>query len=161
MSGLKTLLGFFLITWFSVISAEPHQNQDSANTTEPTVYEMLEKFNLPRGILPQGAKGYVLHEDNRFEVFLEGDCKFGVEGGYSLNYKSKIAGKVGFGSLKDLQGVSVKVFFVWLSITEVSIEDGELDLYVGLMSASFPLSNFDECPRCGCGLDCINTVSDS
>ncbi|KAG9454560.1 hypothetical protein H6P81_007464 [Aristolochia fimbriata] len=74
-----------------------------------SAYEMLEKFNFPRGILPEGVRGYVLHDDGSFEVFLNGDCKFNVEGGYSLSYGKKITGKLSFGSLKDLQGVNVKV----------------------------------------------------
>ncbi|XP_010275026.1 PREDICTED: uncharacterized protein LOC104610211 [Nelumbo nucifera] len=127
------------------ISAEDkRQKKDSSRITEGmTAYEMLEKFNFPKGMLPRGVKGYVLHEDNRFEVFLDGDCKFEVEGGYSLYYKRRITGRVGFGSLKDLEGVSVKYFFIWFGITEVNRGDVNLDFYVGPMSASFPLSNFE------------------
>ncbi|OVA10209.1 Protein of unknown function DUF538 [Macleaya cordata] len=130
----------------------------------PSAYEMLEKFNFPKGILPEGVKGYVLHEDNRFEVYLDRDCQFQVEeGGYYLYYKKKITGTVRFGSLRDLQGVSVKILFIWLGITEVSNSgDGKLDFYVGPMSASFPVSNFEENPQCGLGIDRINKmVSDS
>lgn len=151
----KTLLGFCLISYLSLVSAR------ILDSDKPTAYEMLERFNFPKGILPQGAKGYILKENGNFEVFLNGDCKFEVEGGYSLHYKSKITGKVSMGSLKELQGVSVKVLFLWLSITDVSTADGQLYFYVGPAFASFPISNFEEIPQCGCGLDCLSLVADS
>ncbi|KAK3020865.1 hypothetical protein RJ639_045547 [Escallonia herrerae] len=33
---------------------------------------------------------------------------------------------------------------------------GELEFSVGIASAKFPVSNFEECPQCGCGMDCGN-----
>ncbi|KAJ4965170.1 hypothetical protein NE237_017019 [Protea cynaroides] len=166
MSFFESLIGFCLLTWLSVISAaETHYNEtqvsDSVYKTESTVYEMIEKFNFPRGILPEGANRYVLHEDNRFEVYLDGDCKFNVQGGYTLHYSKKVSGIVGFGSLTQLRGVSVKIIFLWLPINEVNRGDGNLDFYVGPISASFPLSNFEECPQCGRGVDCPKLLSDS
>ncbi|XP_058099721.1 uncharacterized protein LOC131244079 [Magnolia sinica] len=156
MPAFKTLLGFCLISFLSFISSLPH---DSANLT---AYEMLEKFNFPKGILPEGVESYVLNKDGSFEVYLSGDCTFRVAGEeYSLNYKRKISGKVAFGSLKELKGVTVKILFFWLSIGEVSRVGEELNFYVGLLSASFPLSNFEESPQCGRGLDFMDLVLDS
>ncbi|XP_043710026.1 uncharacterized protein LOC122658926 [Telopea speciosissima] len=165
MSFLESLLGFCLIASLSVISAQTHHNETQALVldykTQTTVYEMLEKFNFPKGILPEGATGYVLYDDNRFEVYLNRDCKFNVDGGYTLHYSRKITGRVGFGSLRDLKGVTVKILFLWLGINEVSRGEGNLDFYVGPISASFPLDNFEECPQCGNGVDCPKLVSDS
>ncbi|RWR92700.1 hypothetical protein CKAN_02192000 [Cinnamomum micranthum f. kanehirae] len=154
MSIYKTLLGFCLISFFSLVSAENHDSADL------TAYEMLEKFNFPIGILPQGVKSYVLNQDGSFEVYFDGDCKFALEGGYTLNYERKISGKVSVGTLKELEGVTVKVWFLWLGINEVNRGDGKLNFYVGPVSASFTLDNFEESPQCGCGLDCLNLVSD-
>ena len=36
----------------------------------PTAYDLLERFKLPRGILPQGVTGLVLRQDSTFEVQL-------------------------------------------------------------------------------------------
>ncbi|XP_042495116.1 uncharacterized protein LOC122074358 [Macadamia integrifolia] len=165
MSFLESLIGFCLIAWLSVISAQTQHNETQVSElkykTESTVYEMLEKFNFPKGILPEGATGYVLHEDNRFEVYLGRDCRFNVQGGYTLHYSRKISGRVGFGYLSELKGVSVKILFLWLGINEVTVGDGNLYFYVGPISASFPLYNFEECPQCGNGVDCPKLVSDS
>ncbi|RWW21976.1 hypothetical protein GW17_00013844 [Ensete ventricosum] len=119
---------------------------------------MLEKFDFPKGILPEGVKGYILNGDGSFEVYLSENCEFTVEGGYILKYGRKITGKVKSGTLTDLKGVSVKVLFAWFGINEVVRNDSDISFSVGPLSASFPVSNFDECPRCNCGFDCATTL---
>ncbi|OAY83242.1 hypothetical protein ACMD2_06594 [Ananas comosus] len=102
----------------------------------PSAYEMLERFNFPRGILPEGVRGYTLGEDGAFEVYLSGECEFKVEGG---------------GGEGEGEGVPA----------EVVRSDADLDFYVGPLSASFPVSNFEESPRCGCGFYCAPPSSSS
>ncbi|XP_074588759.1 uncharacterized protein At5g01610-like [Curcuma longa] len=125
----------------------------------PSAYEMLEKFDFPKGILPEGVRSYELKGDGSFTVFLAGNCEFKVDGGYVLKYDSKITGKVDAGALTDLKGVSVKVLFAWFSISSVGRSDAALNFYVGPLSATFPVANFEECPRCRCGFNCATTAS--
>ncbi|CAN6458298.1 unnamed protein product [Victoria cruziana] len=157
MSSSKSFLGVLLIAGFLLGFVSSHQNQTQS------AYEILESYNFPRGILPKGVKSYVLNEDGSFTVRFDGSCKFEIEAGYTLDYKSKITGVLKYGSLKNLQGVSVKVLFFWLGISEVDRGEGHLDFYVGPLSASFDLSNFFESPQCGCGFDCddVNGGSNS
>ncbi|CAO1948535.1 unnamed protein product [Urochloa humidicola] len=131
----------------------------AGNSTTLTAYEMLERYKFPRGILPQGVQSYVLHpDDGSFEVFFSGagGCKFSVgEGGrYKLRYDRRIAGTAKAGSITALQGVSVKVLFVWLGINEVDRAGDQLSFHVGPLAASFPLRKFAVSPRCRCGFDC-------
>uniref|UniRef100_A0A0D6R378 DUF538 domain-containing protein n=1 Tax=Araucaria cunninghamii TaxID=56994 RepID=A0A0D6R378_ARACU len=119
-----------------------------------SVYDVLESYNFPRGILPTNAKDYVLNPDGSFQVFLDKLCSFAIEAGYQLRYERKISGNISPGYLKNLKGISVKIAFFWLNISEVELSDGQLEFCVGPFSAAFPLSNFDICPTCGCGLDC-------
>ncbi|XP_074562820.1 uncharacterized protein LOC141819417 [Curcuma longa] len=133
----------------------------SLASDEPTVYEMLEKYGFPPGILPQGVQGYALNQDGRFEVYLSGDCEFKVSGGYLLHYKKKISGTVRSGELTGLGGVSVKVLFFWFGVNEVVRSGDELLFYVGPLSASFASSNFEECPACRCGHDCSAADADA
>ncbi|KAF3329355.1 hypothetical protein FCM35_KLT04686 [Carex littledalei] len=113
-----------------------------------TAYEMLEKYNFPKGILPTGVQSYKLSPNGEFEVLLKSDCKFKVVGGYLLNYDNRISGKVEIGALKSLNGVKVRIFFIWIEINEVVRSNADLNFYVGPMSASFSTSSFEECPRC-------------
>uniref|UniRef100_A0A1D1ZLQ4 Tetraacyldisaccharide 4'-kinase n=1 Tax=Anthurium amnicola TaxID=1678845 RepID=A0A1D1ZLQ4_9ARAE len=163
-STLPLLLGLFLTSSLAT-PAEAGDAPAAAGDAPPTAYEMLERHGFPRGILPEGVESYVLREDGSFEVYLGGrrDCDFAVEGGYLLNYKRRITGRLdeASGALRQLKGVSVKVLFVWFGISEVVHGGDVLSFHLGPLSASFPLSNFEECPRCRCGFDCAAMVSDS
>ncbi|KAG0500956.1 hypothetical protein HPP92_001028 [Vanilla planifolia] len=127
----------------------------SPSSGSPSAYDMLEEFGFPRGILPQGVKGYRLDPDGSFEVLLSGDCEFRVDGGgYLLKYRRKITGKVKSGQLKGLNGIRVKVLLFWFGIDEVLKSGTDLQFSVGPLSATFPSSNFGECPKCRCGSRC-------
>ncbi|KAK8340244.1 hypothetical protein F383_25621 [Gossypium arboreum] len=121
-------------------------------------YEVLQGYNFPVGLLPQGVLKYKLDESTgRFHAYLEGSCSFSLEGSYQLKYKSTISGIISNNRLKNLSGISVKILFLWLNIVEVVRDEDELEFSVGIASASFPIDNFYECPQCGCGLDCANS----
>ncbi|XP_071738338.1 uncharacterized protein At5g01610-like [Rutidosis leptorrhynchoides] len=120
-----------------------------------TVYEVIESYGFPKGILPIDVTGYELDESTgQFKAFFNGTCSFKLEGTYDLKYQSTISGVISNGKLKNLTGVSVKVFIFWLNIVEVYTTDSELGFSVGIASASFPIGNFEDCPQCGCGMDC-------
>ncbi|KAF0922666.1 hypothetical protein E2562_001064 [Oryza meyeriana var. granulata] len=119
----------------------------------PSAYEMLERFGFPRGILPEGVTGYTLRpSDGAFQVFLgTKECEFEVDGGYQLTYQRRISGKVAGGSIRDLQGVTVKIFMMnWGIDRVVMVDAGHLMFYVGPLSQAFPADNFEESPQCRC-----------
>ncbi|KAL9683982.1 hypothetical protein QQ045_021413 [Rhodiola kirilowii] len=124
----------------------------------PTAYELLQSYNFPPGLLPKGVTHYDLNNSTgEFHAYLNGTCSFSLEGSYQLKYKSTIGGKISKNRLSNLSGVSVKVFFVWLNIVEVVRDGDDISLSVGIASADFPVENFEECPQCGCGMDCGGT----
>ncbi|KAM0854131.1 hypothetical protein ACQ4PT_050592 [Festuca glaucescens] len=118
---------------------------------EPSAYEMLERFGFPRGILPVGVTGYTLRRsDGAFQVFMDRDCEFEVDGGYKLTYQRTISGTVAGGSIRDLRGVSVRIFFNW-GIDQVLMADADhLMFYVGPLSQAFSADNYEESPQCRC-----------
>ena len=120
----------------------------------PTAYELLESYDFPQGLLPEGVESYLLQSDGSFDVYFGWECEFKVQDSYLLRYKRRISGTLEAGRLKDLKGVSVRFLFVWLGITEVVRMDDELRFYVGPISASFPVTSFVDCPMCRCGFDC-------
>ncbi|KAG5567760.1 hypothetical protein RHGRI_003070 [Rhododendron griersonianum] len=123
-----------------------------------SAYEVLQQFDFPIGLLPKGATGYELNNSTGdFKAYLgEGTCSFSLEGSYDLKYKSTIKGKISKDKLTKLSGVRVKVLLFWFDIVEVRRRGEELEFSVGILSASFGMENFLECPQCGCGLNCVN-----
>ncbi|KAG5541752.1 hypothetical protein RHGRI_021546 [Rhododendron griersonianum] len=123
-----------------------------------TAYEVLEEYDFPIGLLPQGITGYELEKSTgEFSAYLNSTCTFAISG-YELKYKTTITGVITSGKLYKLSGISVKVLFLWLNIAEVIRDDDddeeELEFSVGIASADFPVDGFNERPRCGCGFDC-------
>ncbi|KAI8548263.1 hypothetical protein RHMOL_Rhmol07G0260200 [Rhododendron molle] len=123
-----------------------------------TAYEVLEEYNFPIGLLPQGITGYELDKSTgEFSAYLNSTCTFTISG-YELKYKTTITGVITSGKLYKLSGISVKVLFLWLNIAEVIRDDDddeeELEFSVGIVSADFPVDGFIERPWCGCGFDC-------
>ncbi|XP_029129998.1 uncharacterized protein At5g01610 [Cajanus cajan] len=117
-------------------------------------YDVLEKYDLPVGLLPKGATGYELNEKNgHFTAYLNETCIFGIKS-YELKYKSTIKGVISKGKLAKLKGVSVKVEVLWLKIVEVTRDGDDLQFSVGIASAGFSVDSFSESPQCGCGFVC-------
>ncbi|XP_041028990.1 uncharacterized protein LOC121268791 [Juglans microcarpa x Juglans regia] len=116
---------------------------------------MCEDYNFPIGILPKGVRGYNLEPSTgKFSASLASRCSFSLERSYQLKYKSTIRGYISQGKFSSLEGVSVKLFFFWVDIVEVQRKGDSLGFSVGKAGADFPIDNFEECPQCGCGLNC-------
>ncbi|KAJ6686625.1 T31J12.3 PROTEIN-RELATED [Salix purpurea] len=127
---------------------------DAADGVAPTVYEVLQEYGFPIGLLPTGATSYELDKSTgKFTVHLNSTCSFKIDS-YELKYRSTIEGVIAKEKLSKLSGIQVKVLVLWLSIAEVIRDVDELEFSVGIASADFPASNFDECPACGCGFGC-------
>ncbi|KZV32347.1 hypothetical protein F511_03630 [Dorcoceras hygrometricum] len=121
-----------------------------------TVYEVLESYDFPVGLLPKGVTSYELDRSTgKFAVYLENTCSFTIQG-YNLKYSTKVTGTISKKKIKSISGIQVKILFFWINIVEVTMDGDELYLSVGIASASFPVDNFEESPQCGCGFDCVN-----
>ncbi|GAB4841112.1 hypothetical protein Ancab_021856 [Ancistrocladus abbreviatus] len=129
-------------------------------SAKKTAYEVLEEYDFPIGLLPNGVLGYELNSSTgAFKVYLNGTCTFSLDS-YELKYKSTISGVISKDKIKSLKGISVKILFFWLSIVEVIRDGDEIEFSVGIASADFPVSNFYKCPTCGCGFDCVGKGTD-
>ncbi|KAG0520455.1 hypothetical protein BDA96_08G075700 [Sorghum bicolor] len=123
-------------------------NATTATSSSPTAYEMLERYDFPRGILPAGVSGYELRGDGSFEVYFPRRCEFLLAGTWLVRYEPRVRGSVAAGSLTALDGISVKVLFLWLGVGEVDRAGDTLSFYIGPVATSFPLDDFAESPRC-------------
>lgn len=121
-----------------------------------SVYEVLESYGFPVGLLPKGVTGYELDSSTgKFEVYLSKTCTFTIEG-YDLKYNTKIRGTISKKKVSNLTGIQVKILLFWINIVEVTKNGDDIDLSVGIASADFPADNFEESPQCGCGFDCVD-----
>ncbi|CAA2954790.1 Hypothetical predicted protein [Olea europaea subsp. europaea] len=116
-SNSKLKLFFFF--FFSLLSLSCSSQLLSTNTT-PTVYEVLEKFDLPRGLLPDSVTSYTLSDDGKFEVNLKKPCYIHFD--YLVYYEKKITGKLSIGSISDLKGIQVKRFLFWFNVDEIKVD---------------------------------------
>ncbi|TKW04537.1 hypothetical protein SEVIR_7G116950v4 [Setaria viridis] len=113
----------------------------------PTVPELMDRFGLPRALLPETARRYLLHNDGTFELFLDDGCVVEV-GGYRVGYDIKLSGTVSPGAVTGLEGVRVRVLFAWVPITGVEVAGGEVTVHIGPVSKSFPVVGFKSSPLC-------------
>jgi hypothetical protein len=121
-----------------------------------TAYEVLEEYGFPVGILPKGVLGYELDSSTgKFSAYLNATCTFSIDS-YKLKYQSTITGVLAEDKITSLSGVKVKVLLFWIKIVKVTLVDDELEFSVGIASADFAVSNFEESPTCGCGFDCVS-----
>lgn len=142
---------FFVTCSPSFVSSQ----QQNSLETKPTAYQMLETYDFPVGILPKGVLDYDLEQSSgKFSAFLNSSCGFSLEGSYQLKYKPTVKGYISNGKISSLEGVSVKLYFIWVDIIEVSRHGDNLDFSVGIAAAGFAIDNFEECPQCGCGFNC-------
>ncbi|KAH6799739.1 hypothetical protein C2S51_036223 [Perilla frutescens var. frutescens] len=139
-----------LLVILSLISA-------AAAADRPPVYEVLRYYGFPAGLLPEGVTSYELDAaTGKFSVYMNSSCSFSISG-YDLKYKSTITGTITKNKISNLNGIQVKILFFWINIIEVTNTGNELEFSVGIASANFPVDNFYERPRCGCGFDCVNS----
>ncbi|KAM7280780.1 hypothetical protein ACFE04_007914 [Oxalis oulophora] len=95
----------------------------STSTSTISVYELLPKFGLPSGLLPNTVRNYSVSEDGSggFVVELESNCY--VEFEYKVYYEKKITGKLGYGSITELKGIQVQRFYyLWFDVDEIKVD---------------------------------------
>ncbi|KAL6641745.1 hypothetical protein ACP70R_019926 [Stipagrostis hirtigluma subsp. patula] len=154
MAASKATYPFLLLLLLAVVAAaspaEAAGCGDNVTTSSspPTAYEMLERYDFPRGILPEGVEGYELRPDGTFDVYFPRECEFLLARRWLVRYDARVSGAAASGSLTALQGISVKVLFVWLPVGEVDRAGDSLSFYIGPIATSFPLADFAESPRC-------------
>lgn len=126
------------------------------------VYEKLETYGFPEGLLPHIVTGYTLEANGKFTLYLESKCPVLIDNKYPLVYDKVITGMLSYGRLQGLKGIAVKAFYYWWSITGIAVnDDHSLYFEIGILSASFPPSNFDDPPICEANLSIEAAFMDS
>ncbi|PWA94835.1 hypothetical protein CTI12_AA016580 (mitochondrion) [Artemisia annua] len=118
----------------------------SAEENDPSAYEVLQRYNLPIGVLPKGVAGYNLDPNSgQFSVNFTDGCDVN-EGGYHLKYGPTITGVITQNNLGRIGGVKVKVpVFRWLSIRNIYRDQDTLRIKIKFVGTrSFPVKDANE-----------------
>ncbi|KAK6925735.1 Protein of unknown function DUF538 [Dillenia turbinata] len=114
-----------------------------------TVYEILPKFGLPKGLLPDSVSDYALTDDGSFVVTLPKPCY--VQFDYLVYYESQITGQLKYGSIKNLKGIQVQRFFLWFDVDEIKVDlppSDNIYFQVGLINKKLDAGQFQSIHSC-------------
>ncbi|KAK8968135.1 hypothetical protein KSP40_PGU001093 [Platanthera guangdongensis] len=137
----------------SAAIAENSQSLPTLSSNGTTVFELLTKFGLPPGLLPNTVTSFSLTDNGDFEVNLSGKCYVNFE--YLVYYESKITGVVRYGEISDLKGIQVRRFLVWFNVESIKV-DLPLSKYiyfdVGWITKKLSIEQFTTVHSCQKGL---------
>ncbi|CAH9122082.1 unnamed protein product [Cuscuta epithymum] len=117
-------------------------------SSEPTVYDILTKYSLPIGLLPDSVTSYTLSDDGSFEVSLKKPCY--VQFDYLVYYEKTITGKLSVGSISDLKGIQVKKLF-WFNVDAIKVDlppSGSIYFQVGIINKELDAGQFEIVHTC-------------
>lgn len=142
----KPHLGFalFLLLFISIPITSSLSLSDA-----PTVFEMLPKFGLPSGLLPDCVTDYSLSDDGRFVVHLNQTCY--VEFDYLVYYEKTVTGKLSYGSISDLKGIQVQRLFFWFNVDEIKVDlppSENIYFQVGIINKKLDVGQFKTVHSC-------------
>ncbi|KFK26222.1 hypothetical protein AALP_AA8G218700 [Arabis alpina] len=138
---------FFSLTTTTLSLFEP--DPDSI----PTVYDLLPKYGLPSGLLPDSVIDFTLSDDGRFVVHLAKSCD--IEFDYLVHYDDTISGRISYGSITELEGIQVKRFFIWFDVDEIKVDLPPTDsIYfkVGFINKKLDIDQFKSIHSCDNGV---------
>lgn len=118
-------------------------------TAKETVYEILPKFSLPSGLLPDTVTDYTLSDDGRFVVYLDKPCYIKFD--YLVYYEKTITGKLSIGSITDIKGIQVQRLFLWLNVDEIRVDlppSNNIYFQVGIINKKLNVEQFKTVHSC-------------
>lgn len=145
------ILTFFSETHFGLSLRDLKSDPIRPSTTAQSitdVHDLLPKYGLPKGLLPDNVNSYTLSEDGSFEIYLESPCY--VHFDQLVYYNKNIKGKLSYGSVSDVSGIQAKKLFIWVSVTGIQVDKGSdsVEFYVGALSEKLPAKQFEDIPVC-------------
>ncbi|KAF8407017.1 hypothetical protein HHK36_006139 [Tetracentron sinense] len=113
-------------------------------------HDELKNKGFPIGLLPENVLDYSLNQTSgEFSVNLGDSCKTTLPpDNYLATYSKKITGNLVEGRIAELDGIRVRAFFQWWSISGIRLSGENLVFEVGMVSAKYPSKNFNETPAC-------------
>ncbi|XP_022755068.1 uncharacterized protein LOC111303227 [Durio zibethinus] len=150
---MKKSVFFFSLLLFIVLpfsSQTPTPKNPNPKPPLTQAHTELINYGFPIGLLPASVRNYTLNQtSSEFAVDLGGTCKITLPpDNYLATYSKRITGKIDQGKIAELDGIRVRAFFKWWSITGIRSSEDNLVFEVGMVTAKYPAKNFDESPFC-------------
>lgn len=151
VSLLLILLTFSSETHLSLSLRNPKLNpnrQSSPLRSITDVHDLLTKYGLPKGLVPNNVKSYTLSDDGSFSIELTNPCY--VQFDQLVYYDKKVNGKLSYGSVSSVSGIQAKKLFLWVSVTGIQADKDSdtIEFYVGALSERLPAKQFEDVPVC-------------
>lgn len=113
----------------------------------PTIYDLVNKFGFPSGILPDSVESYSANElDGSFAVYLKKPCY--VKYDYLVHFDTEITGKISYGQITELKGLKAQSFWFWLNIDEIKVDGNSLQFTLGLVTVKSDIALYVPIPTC-------------
>ncbi|CAA7397203.1 unnamed protein product [Spirodela intermedia] len=142
-----SLFIFFALLCFPSESRFLSENPNHGNTS---AHELLRVHGFPPGLIPRNVLGYSLNDaTGEFALDLGDSCRVNLPpDNYLAAYSRKLTGKLQDGRIAELDGIRVRAFFRWWSITGIRSSGDDLVFEVGVASAKYPSRNFNASLEC-------------
>ncbi|MQM01961.1 hypothetical protein Taro_034720 [Colocasia esculenta] len=123
---------------------------ESTSRLDPNseAHDLLPKFGLPKGLLPDNVVRYAVSGDGKFTVELSEPCY--AQFSELVSFDKTVKGKMTYGVVSDLSGIHVKKFVFWFPIVRVDAGkgDGTILFDTGSISERHPASEFQDIRSC-------------
>lgn len=149
----KLLLRLAIMSLFLIAAASATHLSIAPSAPEPSVYDILEQYGLPRGLLPDSVKSHSLAENGEFVVKLERPCYIPFD--YLVYYEASITGTLKYGSITNLKGIQVQRFFLWFDVDEIKVDlppSDSIYFLVGFINKKLDVQQFQTIRSCGKGV---------
>lgn len=146
----RTIL-LFLSSLFLIAIPFSSASSDSNPKVPPSAaHTELTNYGFPIGLLPADVRTYSINgTSGDFYVDFGGSCRVTLPpDNYLATYSKRIKGRIVQGRIAELDGIRVRAFFRWWSITGIRASGDNLVFEVGSVTAKYPSKNFDDTLAC-------------
>ncbi|TKY44669.1 hypothetical protein E2542_SST30946 [Spatholobus suberectus] len=140
----------FLLNLVSNSFQNPNPNPKTPKSTPSLAHVELTNYGFPVGLLPATTVlGYAVNRTSGdFSVNLGGACKITLPpDNYVATYSDTITGKIVKGKMAELDGIRVRAFFKWWSITGIRSSGDDIVFEVGIGHGEVSVEEFRRQPR--------------
>src|SRR5688500_3229748 len=119
MAKIVFLLSISLLFSLSLSFENPKSSPDSSLSA----HNELKTFGFPIGLLPSNVAHYTLnHTTDKCSINLKDQCKLTLPpDNYLATYSKILKGKIVKNKIAELDGIRVKAFYKWWSITGIRL----------------------------------------